>query len=151
MNTNLEISSKTCALNFKNENECTIIDGDKEITVNMSLQQFVNYNCEYYGSSFAGRIKGAKVALGMKYKLPIIIEESREIVFFPTKAYNSEKCSWIALNNISTYEAKNSSTLVTFTSGIKQLFEISQESFENQMLRATKLLLILKTRKKIPN
>ncbi len=147
INTSLEISSKTCALSFKDEKECTIIEGDKELNIAMSLQDFINYNCEYYGSSFEGRVKGAQLALGMKYKLPIIIEESRELVFFPTRSYNSEKCSWISLNNISSYEEKNATTLVTFNSGKKHTFEISIESFENQMLRATKLLLTLKNRK----
>ena len=149
LKTNLEISSKTCALKYKNKNECIIIEGNNEITVEMSLQQFINYNCEYYGSSFEGRIKGAKHALGMKYKLPIVIEESREIVFFPTTSYNSDRCSWIALNNISTYESCDSSTIVTFTSGQKYTFKISFESFENQMLRATKLLLNLKNKKQV--
>lgn len=143
----LEISSKTCALSFKSDKVCTLIEGDKEINIDMPLQDYINYNCEYYGSSFEGRVRGARLALGMKYKLPIIIEESREIVFFPTRAYNNPNCSWISLNNISTYEAHKSSTLVTFTSGKKYIFEISLESFENQMLRATKLLLILKNRK----
>ena len=74
INTSLEISSKTCALSFKDEKECTIIEGDKELNIAMSLQDFINYNCEYYGSSFEGRVKGAQLALGMKYKLPIIID-----------------------------------------------------------------------------
>lgn len=144
---NLEISSKTCALSYKDEKSCTIIEGEKELNIAMPLQEFINYNCEYYGSSFEGRIKGSQIALGMKYKLPIVVEESRELIFFPTKAYNSESCCWISLNNISSYEGKNSTTLVTFNSGKKQTFEISLESFENQVLRATKLLLIVKTRK----
>ncbi|MBR3198737.1 MAG: competence protein ComK [Bacilli bacterium] len=144
---NLEISKKTCALSFKDQNSCLLLEGNKEYNVNMSLQAYINYNCEYYGSSFEGRIKGAKKSLGMKYKLPIVIEESREIVFFPTKSYNSEKCTWISLNNISKYEGNSKKTIITFNSGIKKQYDISIESFENQMLRATKLLLTLKNRK----
>ncbi len=143
----LEISSKTCDLSFKGENSCTFLEGAKEYNINMPLQKVINYNCEYYGSSFEGRVKGAQNSLGMKYKLPIIIEESRELVFFPTKAYNSENCSWIALNNIMKYEKSENGTTVTFNTGIKKNYEISIESFENQMLRATKLLLNLKNRK----
>ena len=143
----MEISSKTCALSFKNENMSSFLEGTEEYNVEMPWQELINYNCEYYGSSFEGRVKGAQQSLGMKYKLPIIIEESREIVFFPTKAYNSDNCSWIALNNIAKYEKSKNSTIVTFNSGIKREYKISIESFENQMLRATKLLLNLKNRK----
>ena len=121
---NLEISKKTCALSFKDENSCLLLEGNKEYDIKMSLQDYINYNCEYYGSSFEGRIKGSKNSLGMKYKLPIVIEESREIVFFPTKSYNSEKCTWIALNNISKYEGNSKNTTITFNSGIKRKYEI---------------------------
>ena len=146
-NSNYEISSKTCALSFKDEQNCLLLEGDQEYNINMSLQDFINYNCEYYGSSFEGRIKGSQNSLGMKYKLPIIIEESREMIFFPTKSYNNEKCTWLSLNNILKYEGTNKTTTVIFNSGVKKEYEISIESFENQILRATKLLLILKSRK----
>ena len=147
MENNKEINSNTCMIISKSENECIMIDTKKDEKINMSLKKFLNYNCEYYGSSFEGRIKGSQNALGMKYKLPIIIEESKEIIFFPTKAYNNEDCIWVSLNNISSYEENNSSTLVTFKSGKKYNLELSIESFENQVLRASKLLLILKSRK----
>ena len=83
----------------------------------------------------------------MKYKLPIVIEESREMVFFPTTSSESNNCIWISLNNISSYEEKDFSTVVTFNTGQIEKFDISMESFENQVLRASKLLLILKNRK----
>ena len=141
-----EISSKTCAICYKSENECTVIEGKEEKALKINIQKYINYNCEYYGSSFEGRKKGSKFILGMKYKLPIIIEESREIIFFPTKAYEKAGCSWISLKNIVSYEGSKK-TKVTFNNGIQKEFDISLESFENQILRANKLLLILKNRK----
>ena len=148
MKNKYEISNNTCALVAKSEDNILIIEKEGEIELSTKMQKFINYNCEYYGSSFLGRLKGSKSLLGMKYKLPIIIEESREIIFFPTKAYNSESCDWISLNNIVDYENHNLKTLVTFNNNQKYLFDISIDSFENQVLRATKLLLILKNRKK---
>lgn len=142
-----EISTNTCAISYKEEEKCTIIEGKEKIDVDMNLQDYLNYNCEYYGSSFEGRHKGSQSILGMKYKLPIIIEESKEIVFFPTKAYNHIECAWISLHNITSYEQSSHSTIVTFNSGIKAKYNISLESFENQLIRANKLLLILKNRK----
>lgn len=147
VDTNYEISSKTCALCFKDERTCILIEGDKKIIIEMPLNEYLNYNCNYYGSSFHGRVKGSQTTLGMKYKLPIIIEESKELIFFPTKSYKNKSCSWISLNNILGYEADDFSTLVTFTTGIVYKFDISIESFENQVLRATRLLMKLKNRK----
>ena len=143
----LEINTKTCFLKGIDNSTCKIVNGIEEKTVKMSLKKFLNYNCEYYGSSFEGRKQSSKRLLGMKYKLPIVIEESREMVFFPTTSSESNNCIWISLNNISSYEEKDFSTVVTFNTGQIEKFDISMESFENQVLRASKLLLILKNRK----
>lgn len=144
---NIEISSNTCAVSYKTPTSCEIIDEKTPSRINLNLQEYINYNCEYYGSSFEGRRKGSQSILGMKYKLPIIIEESRELIFFPTSAYDKEDCSWISLKNILSYEKAETKTVVTFKNGQIHTFNISIYSFENQMLRANRLLLILKTRK----
>ena len=145
--TNYEITTKTCALKGKNKNQFLLIEDKKISTVNMKLSKFLNYNCTYFGSSYEGRIKSSQLLLGMKYKLPIVVEESREIIFFPTKSKENITCEWISLNNIKTFEEKNFSTVVTFKNGLKMTFDISLESFENQFLRASKLQLLLKNRK----
>jgi len=145
--TNYEINTKTCALKGKTKNQFLLVENNKISTVNMSLSKFLNYNCTYFGSSYKGRIKSSQLLLGMKYKLPIIVEESREIIFFPTKSIDHVDCEWISLNNIKTFEKNNFSTVVTFKDGLKMTFDISIESFENQFLRASKLQLILKNRK----
>lgn len=141
-----EINNETCAVNYESKECCSMIQREETIKINQPINQFINYNCNYFGSSFEGRIKGSKKLLGMKYKLPIIIEESQEIIFFPTKSYRNNS-SWIALNKILKYEKNGKSTIVTFTSGKTEKYDISYESFENQVLRATKLLLILKNNK----
>lgn len=145
-----EINSETCALIPENGQTTKIINGSKILTQPQNINTIVNYSCEYYGSSFDGRVKGSKAVLGMRYKLPIIIEESRELIFFPTTSYDNEKCAWISLQNISSYEQAGKSknkTKIVFKSGVTINYPISYESFENQLLRATRLLLILKNRK----
>ncbi len=144
---NYEITTNTCALKGKNNKEFIIVEGKKAYKVNMNLSKFLNYNCTYFGSSYEGRLKSSKLLLGMKYKLPIVIEESKEIIFFPTKSTDHKDCEWISLNNIYSYEKKGFSTVVTFKTGVKIPFNISIESFENQLLRASKLHLIIKNRK----
>ena len=145
--TNYEITTQTCALKGKNKNQFLLIEDNKIQTVNMPLSKFLNHNCTYFGSSYEGRIKSSQLLLGMKYKLPIIVEESKEIIFFPTKSQENITCEWISLNNIEYFEKKNFSTVVTFKNGIKTTFDISIKSFENQFLRASKLKLLLKNRK----
>ena len=146
MKTEYEINNGTCAINYKSKSSCSIIQDNETLEIEQSINQFLNYNCNYFGSSFEGRIKGSKQLLGMKYKLPIIVEESQEIIIFPTKSYRNNS-SWLVLTKIKKYEKIGKSTLVTFTSGMTEKYDISYESFENQVLRATKLMLILKNNK----
>ena len=146
-NQDYEISTKTYAIKYRDEKSCLLIEGGKEIVNNKPINKYLDYNCNYFGSSLEGRIKSSKTVLGMKYKLPIIIEESRELIFFPTTSPRNEQCTWISLNNIKKYEKKDLYTSITFENNQKYIFDISIESFENQFLRASKLLLNLKNRK----
>ena len=144
---NYEISKTTCAL-IPNENFSTkIIEGSEILCIPSPINKVIEYSCSYYGSSFKGRLEGSKCALGSKYKLPIIIEETREIIFFPTSSYESQNCSWISLKNISDYKNEENKVKVIFNNGLSLKLNMSYSSFENQVLRATKLLLILKSRK----
>ncbi len=142
-----EINTKTCALVAKKANETLIIEGEQPSISLKTPKEHLDHSCEYYGSSLEGRLSGSKSLLGMCYKLPVIVEESKEIIFFPTSSYNNEDCSWIALNNIGSYEDDGHNTIVHFNNGQTCAFDISLESFENQVLRASKLLLILRNRK----
>ena len=142
-----EINSETCALVPNSNLSTAIIEKEKSFIIPIPVSKVIKYNCAYYGSSFEGRLKGSKYALGSKYKLPIIIEESKELIFFPTLSAENENCIWISLNNIINYQNCGNYTEITFKNNKKIKIEISYRSFENQMLRATKLLLILKSRK----
>lgn len=142
-----EINSETCALVPNSNLSTVIIEKESSFIIPLPVSKVINYNCAYYGSSFEGRLKGSKYALGSKYKLPIIIEESKELIFFPTSSFENPNCVWISLNNISDYQKSQDATIVKFNNKQKIDLKISYESFENQVLRATKLLLILKSRK----
>lgn len=146
-NLEYEINSNTCAIIALKENKTIIIETNKKLEINTPVDRIINYNCEYYGSSFQGRLQGTKNAIGMKYKLPIIIEESREIIFFPTNSYKNNNCSWLNLNNIEKYQETKNGVIIFFKNDMQFEFEISLESLENQILRASQLLLVLKKRK----
>ena len=86
-----------------------------------------------------GRMKGTKMILGSNYKVPIVVEERNEIIFFPTESPNSPNCIWFSLNNVEKYERSDCYTKVTFTSGRELIVKMSLSSFENQILRANRL------------
>ena len=144
-----EINKNTYALIRIDENTTEVIEKENNFILNESLTRILKESCEYYGSTFEGRIKGSKKQLGMRYKLPIIVEEYNEIVMFPTSSSTNDQCSWLALKHIQDYEILDNNTIITFKNNEKKVFPISYTSLENQIFRATKLLLISRQRRNL--
>ena len=142
-----EINKDTYAIVSVNDDISKVIEKEDEYFVNKNSYEVMEDSCSYYGSSCSGRIKGTKMILGSNYKVPIVVEETNEIIFFPTEAINSPNCIWLSLNNIKSYEKCNGFTKVTFNSGKEIIIKMSTSSFEMQILRANRLGSIIKKRR----
>ena len=143
-----EINGNTLAIIPITKNTSKVIEAEQEILVEKSAKEIIDDSCRYFGSSYNGRFEGTKNILGVNYKSPIIVEESRDIIFFPTTSPRIEDCHWISLNNIDDYQkSTQNSTLINFKSGQTLELNISLGSFENQMIRSLRLANILKRRK----
>ena len=141
-----EINRDTCAIiNINNEVSKIIEKGDEYLLPKKSFEVMED-SCSYYGSSYEGRLNGTKMILGSNYKLPIIVEESNDIIFFPTSGRTKNNCSWISLNKIEKYEPCDGYTKVTFTGGKEIILKMTCSSFELQVLRATRLQNVLAKR-----
>lgn len=141
-----EINCDTLALIPVSENETKVIERNNNFNVNNSVMNIIENSCEYFGSSYLGRHEGTKKLIGITHKAPIIIEESKNLIYFPTTSPRLDNCIWIALNNIKTYERKNGKTELEFTNNKKIRLDISFGSLDNQVLRATKLESVLRKR-----
>lgn len=129
------------------ENQSKIIESDDEYIIDKNILRILEHSCEYFGSSLEGRKEGTKKILGITHKSPIIIEESRKIIFFPTNSPERKDCAWINLEKIDKYykvDKKTSSIL--FKCGKLVQFNVSYGSLTNQILRATRLKYILEER-----
>jgi competence protein ComK len=144
---NYEINVHTIAIIPIKNKTSKIIESQDEFNVNKSTTEIVDDSCRYFGSSYAGRFEGTKSLIGFNYKAPIIIEETTEIIFFPTSSPRFDSCYWISLKHISNYEKEDSKSILIFDNGKKIELDISYSSLENQILRATRLESILRKRK----
>jgi len=134
-----EINTATLAIVPLDENTSKVYEEEEEYIVNKSSNAIIKDNCEFYGSSYEGRCIGTKALTGIKTKYPIIIEESRNIIFFPTSSTRTHQSSWIALNKIKSYSQKKNKSKIEFKNDSKVEFDISYYSLDNQVCRATML------------
>ena len=142
-----EINYDTQILLPIGKEKAKIVEDDCEYRVDNSCLQVLEHSCEYFGSSLQGRKDGTKKLLGITHKAPIIVEESRKIIFFPTTSPEKEECIWINLDKIDKYYKKtNKTSEILFKNGDKVEFDVSIGSLTNQILRATRLKFILEER-----
>ena len=134
-----EINSATLAIVPIGEEISKVYEEEEEYIVNKSSNSIIKDNCEFYGSSYEGRCIGTKSLTGIKTKYPIIIEESRNIIFFPTSSTRTKQSTWIALNKIKNYNKNAYNSQVLFKNEEKIDLDISIYSLENQIVRATML------------
>ena len=100
MGQDYEINSSTLLLFAVNERKTIIYDKDSETCINKRSSKIVDESCRFFGSSLIGRQEGTKDMIGTTIKVPIIIEESKNVIFFPTGSPRNLLCSWISYNNL---------------------------------------------------
>lgn len=142
-----EINSSTLAIVPIDDNNSKVYEEEEEYVVNKSSNSIIKENCIFYGSSYLGRCVSTKNLTGIKSKYPIIIDESRNIIFFPTNSSRTQQSSWICLNKVEKCEKKNKHSAILFNNHNKIKFNISFYSLENQISRATLLKAKLLERK----
>ena len=143
---NYEINEGTLAILAKNK-KSLILEDDKKYVVDSLPFDVVDHSCKYFGSSFEGRKEGTKEILHINYKVPIIVDNSRNLIFFPTNSPISDDCSWLSLKSIkSIKEGDFNTTDVIFNNGVSINIPVSKRTMDNQILRASRLDLIMRNR-----
>lgn len=142
-----EINRETLIIIQKETDECEVVEKSNTFTFNENPKKIINNSCRYFGSSYEGRLSGTKKIMGINYKAPIIIEESDDIVFFPTASPRINKCHWVSLKNIKNYIKYGNKTLIVFSNDQEIVVDISYNSLNNQVLRAARLQMLIKSRK----
>lgn len=142
-----EINVDTQAIIPYGEEKSKVIEGDRTFIVNQPPLKIIDKSCRFFGSSYQGRFLGTKNLIGISHKAPIIIEETREIIFFPTNSPRQDNCAWISLRHLQNYKKVNNRSLLKFNGGHLINLEVSYGTLDNQVLRATRLESVLRTRK----
>ena len=145
-----EINDATLAIIPDKKANSLILEEGTEYKIEAKPLKIIDYSCKYFGSSYVGRREGSKQILQTAYKLPIMIEDTRNIVFFPTNSPEETECSWLALNKIEKIRplsSRNNYTEIEFANGKILALPISYKSLENQILRASRFESVIRNRR----
>ena len=141
-----EISEKTLAIIPIGNEKSKIVDEYGDYIINKTPMKIIDESCRYFGSSYEGRFCGTKKMIGISHKSPIIIEESRKIIFFPTHSPRIKNCTWISFNNIMEYKGDGKDSTIKFSCGKSIDIHSSYSIIDNQVLRSTRLESVLSKR-----
>ncbi|WP_235846925.1 competence protein ComK [Neobacillus soli] len=105
----------------------------------------IKNSCKYYGVDYDSRKRGTRQLIGYSRKIPIVIEPTTHIYFFPTKSPGDPECIWISLEHVEDYlRLAAQQTKVFFQNKKSYVFPVSFSTINTQMLRTsflkTKLL-----------
>lgn len=143
-----EINSQTLVIVPKDRNTTYVYEIEDEFLVHKSCFSIIKDSCLFFGSSYEGRIEGTKSMLGCKMKLPIIIEEANNLIFFPTASVKNMNCVWISYKNLLKYTKNSNFSTVLFFNNNKTIeIGVKYNIVDNQIIRCIKLESLWEKRK----
>lgn len=143
-----EVSNGTLAIVPNEEFNSVVYEDDDRYIVEQTPFKIMEESCKYFGSTYEGRKDSAKEILGAEYKVPILVEDSNNLVVFPTTSPQSNDCVWISLKRVKTFEKIDAcNTKIVFDNNKELIVPCSYRSIENQVSRASRLDFILRKRK----
>ena len=143
-----EISRGTLAIVPNEEKGSVVYEDEERYIVNQRPFEIMEESCKYFGSTYEGRKNGAKEMLGAEYKVPIIVEDSSNLIVFPTTSPQSDDCVWISLKRVNKIiKIDSNNTKIIFDNNKEIIVDSSYRTIENQLSRASRLDLILRNHK----
>ncbi len=141
-----EVNKDTVAL-IPKDGKTIVYEVDKSFVINNNPLKIMEESCEYFGSSLSGRQVGTSKLIGFTHKVPIIVEESFDLIFFPTLSPNNKECSWISYSHVFKPNKYNDKTILELKNGKKIVVDVSCAIIDNQLYRSSRLKEVLINRK----
>ena len=142
-----EINQDTVALVPKDEKTTIVYEVDNSFVINKPTLKIVEASCEYFGSSLEGRQIGTSRLVGFTHKVPVIIAETFDLIFFPTQSPKNNDCAWLSYDHIFKPDKFKDKTILELKNGKKIIVNVSTPIIHNQLYRCSRLKEILSVRK----
>ncbi len=131
-----EIDLSTLVLIGLSDNETKVVTIDSEFIIKENSKKIIDNSCHYFGSSLSDRIKATNRLVNMASKTPIIVEESRNIIFFPLRSTREKNNIWVSFNHLDKYIKDGHNTILKFKNGKEITINFSYYIVDNQVTRS---------------
>lgn len=147
---NYEINADTLLIIPISSGKSKVVETGSTFFVKNSSLDIIKRSCLFFGCSYDGRRDAIKNLIGVDMKVPIVIEESRNIIFFPTASCVKRNSIWISYQNLLKYTKFNEfSTVLNFRDNVSIKVDVKCNLIDNQVVRCLKIDTILSKRKMI--
>ena len=132
---------------YNGANITKVYEFDEELLVEKLPYEIIKESCLFFDSSFEGRRDGTMALINCKMKVPVIIEESRKILFFPTCSIENSNNMWISYNNMINFNKVDSKeTVINFKKNKSIMVNVKYNLIDNQFVRCIKLDSVISNR-----
>lgn len=122
------------------KNKVHVYEIDNEFIVNTNSLKIIESSCLFFGCSLEGRKQGTKNLIDCEMKVPVVIEDSKNLIFFPTSSYKNKQSIWISYQNLLKYtKCDRNITLLNFKGNINVKVDVRYGIIDNQVIRCIKL------------
>ena len=143
-----EINSETLLIMPFSNGKSKIYEFDREFLTNRISNDIINDSCLFFGSTLEGRREAVKNILGIDLKVPILVEDTRNIIFFPTANCIHKNAIWISYQNLlKYYKFDELSTVLCFRNNKQITVDVRYNIIDNQVIRCMKLESLLNKRR----
>jgi competence protein ComK len=138
-----EINSSTMFLqpmDYGSKVYTQVFEEDEQFVSPFKPMDIIKKSCDYFGCDYESRKRGTRLLIGYTRKIPIAIEPTNQIFFFPTTSPNRPECIWISHGHVEKYQrVAPQQTLITFRNKQSYILPVSFSTIEGQILRTALL------------
>lgn len=116
-----------------------ITEKGRKLYLKISCIKLLKYSCNFYGNSYNIQRQFVIDVFNYYIKTPIITSSFNMIIFFPTSSPSSDKCVWIAYNNVTRYVKENNRTKIYFDNGNVLSLNVPYVTIDNQITKCIKI------------
>ncbi|NYF23886.1 competence protein ComK [Sporosarcina sp. JAI121] len=122
-----------------NQVSTQVIERNGVVHVPRKPLHIVKKSCEYYAGSFQNSTNNAKLVIGKRHKLPIIVAHDFGVpyIFLPTMSPSADQNTWISHNAIENIEEHDLGSVILLENGQSFVLNVSATTMHRQHSFAT--------------